>query len=468
MVQEEKLRTENKMGTDPVWSLLLTMALPVVLSTAVQSLYNVVDGIFVSQISETAMTAITFASPLVTILIAIGSGIAVGMNTILSHGLGEKNQTKVDHAASAAIWLVIVFGIISVIAASLVVEPYMNLQTTDSAIRAAGIHYLRVYFLMGIATMSQLVFERMLISTGKTTFSMISQGVGGLLNIVLDYVLIFGHFSFPALGIAGAAVATVISQMVAAIIALTLNIRKNDEIHLHLSLLPDIQTVIELCKLGLPTAIILSLNSFMMVNYNAVLNRFSSTAVAVFGVCCRVTGFCYAIINALCSAAIPVIAYNHGAKKKERIDQAIRYGYLYAGIMMIIGTVFCVGFPEMFLRMFHATDEMINIGIWGMRMLTCCYVLVAVRNMSNCILQALGHSVTAMAIDLSRNYVVLIPTAWILSLTGNLEAVWLSVPAADILSAIVGFLLMLRAYRKDISSIFCHKNTDLPIVRFLV
>lgn len=444
------LEKENKMGTMPVWSLLLTMALPVVLSTAVQSLYNVVDGIFVSQISEDAMAAITFASPLVTILIAIGSGLAVGMNTMLSHGLGEKNEKKVSDAALAAIWLLIICGIFSLLTALFFVKPYMVFQTDSPAIRQAGVQYLQVYFVMGIATMAQLVFERMLISTGKTVYSMISQGVGGILNIILDYILIFGHFGAPQMGIAGAAVATVASQTIAAIIAIILNIKKNHEVRLYVSYRPPMAAIKRVLVLGLPTAVILSLNSIMMVNYNAVLNRFSSTAVAVFGACCRVTGFCYAILNALCSATIPIIAYNHGAGKKQRIDQTIRYGYLYAVILMAVGTVFCVGFPEMFLRMFNATDEMIAIGVWGMRMLCCCYILCAVRNMSSCILQALGHSVTAMMTDLSRNYAVLIPAAWLLSLTGVLDAVWLSVPVADIVSAIVGFLLMLHFYRKDI------------------
>lgn len=441
---------ENKMGTRPVWSLLLTMALPVVLSTAVQSLYNVVDGIFVSQISEEAMAAITFANPLVTILIAMGSGIAVGMNTMLSRGLGEKNQQNVNEAASAAIWIIFICGVLSLLTGLFLAGPYMALQTGSSEIRTAGVQYLRVYFCLGIATMTQLVFERMLISTGKTMYSMISQGVGGIMNIFLDYTLIFGHFGAPEMGIAGAAVATVVSQSVAAMIAICLNIRKNHEVQLRLRRKPPFYAVKRLLVLGVPTVIILSLNSLMMVNYNAVLNRFSSTAVAVFGACCRVTGFCYAILNALCSATIPIIAYNHGAKKKKRINQTICFGYLYAGIVMTIGTVLCVGFPEMFLRMFNATDEMIGIGIWGMRMLTCCYVLCAVRNMSNCILQALGHSVTAMTIDLSRNYAILIPAAWLLSFTGILDAVWLSVPAADTVSAIVGFLLMLRFYRRDI------------------
>ena len=445
-----EITEENKMGTKPVWSLLMTMALPVVLSTAVQSLYNVVDGIFVSQISEDAMAAITFANPLVTILIAVGSGIAVGMNTMLSHSLGEKNQQRVNDSASAAIWLIIICGAVSLLAALFLVQPYMVFQTQNVGIRIAGVQYLRVYFSLGIATMAQLVFERMLISTGKTLYSMISQGVGGIMNIFLDYVLIFGHFGAPKMGIAGAAAATVASQSLAAAIAIFLNISKNKEIQYHFSMHLPFSVIGRLLVLGAPTALIMSLNSLMMVNYNAVLNRFSSTAVAVFGACCRVTGFCYAILNALCSATIPIIAYNHGAGKKKRIDQTIRFGYLYAVIVMAAGTVFCVGFPEMFLRLFHATDEMIGIGVWGMRMLTCCYVLCAVRNMSNCILQALGHSVAAMACDLSRNYLVLIPAAWGLSLTGILDAVWLSVPVADIVSAIVGFLLMLRFYRRDI------------------
>lgn len=442
---------ENKMGTQPVWSLLLSMALPVVLSTAVQSLYNVADGIFVSQISEDAMAAITFANPLVTVLIAVGSGIAVGMNTMLSRGLGEKNQRKVNDAAAAALWVMLACGILSFLAAAFLVTPYMALQTDQLAIQRAGVQYLRVYLSLGIATMAQLVFERMLISTGRTMYSMISQGVGGILNIILDYILIFGHFGAPAMGIAGAAVATVVSQMTAACIALFLNIRKNRDVQLASAWRPPLSAIQKLLVLGMPTALIMSLTSLMMVNYNAVMNRFSSTAVATFGVCCRVTGFCYAILNALCSATIPIIAYNYGAKKKSRIDEAIRYGYLYAAVMMAVGTVFCVGFPQWFLRMFNATDEMIEIGIWGMRMLTCCYVLCAVRNMSNCILQALGHSITAMLIDLSRNYVVLIPAAWLLSLTGSLNMVWLSVPAADMLSAAVGFGLMLRFYRKDIA-----------------
>lgn len=404
---------ENKMGVAPVWSLLLTMSLPVILSTAVQALYNIVDGILVAMISENALSAITYAMPMYTILTAIGTGIAVGMNTMLSKALGEKNQKEVNDAASAAIFLVLLTGILSLLIGFTSLSGiFMNTQTANVEIRNAGVQYLRVYFIFGIGTIAQLTFERMLISTGKTLYSMISQAVGAILNIIFDPILIFGMFGFPKMGITGAAVATVVSQMIA--------------------------------------AVLLALNSFMMLNFNAVLSKFSSTAVAVFGACCRYTHFFYAILNALCSTSIPVIAYNFGAKKKSRIDETIRYGYLYSMIMMAVGTIVCCGFPAQLLRLFHATDEMIEIGVVGMRMLCILYMVTAIRNMSTCVVQALGHSIPSMLVDLSRNYLVLIPAAWLLSMTGVLNMVWLSIPIADFVCAVVGVILIVHYYRKDI------------------
>ncbi len=451
-----EIKSENKMGTAPVWRLLLTMAIPVILSTAAQSLYNIVDGIFVSQLGEDAMAAITFAGPCTSILIAVGTGIAVGMNTMLSHGLGEKNQAHVNDAAAAAVFLMLAGGAVSLLAAFTLVRPYLSVQTKVPAILEGGAAYLTVYLGCGICTIAQLVLERMLIATGKTLYSMISQAAGAVLNLILDPILIFGYFGAPKLGITGAALATVIGQFAAACIALALNLTKNKEVRLRKEMRPrfiprpPLYAVRQVLRLGLPTTILFALNSFMMINYNAVLNQFSSTAVAVFGACCRVTGFFYAVVGALCNSTIPILAYNHGAKNKRRIDLTIRYGYLYALCLMAVGTVLCVGFPEMFLRMFNATEDMIAIGVWGMRMLTCCYLLCGVRNMSTAIIQSLGHSVPSMAVDLSRNYAVLIPFAWLLSLTGNIDAVWISVPIADTVSAAVGVLLMLHFYRKDI------------------
>ena len=443
--------TENKMGVVPVGVLLLKMSLPVILSTAVQALYNIVDGIFVAMISENALSAITYAMPMYTILTAVGTGIAVGMNTMLSKALGEKNQKEVNDAASVAIFLVLLTGIISlVIGFTSLSGAFMSTQTANTEIRNAGVQYLRVYFIFGIGTIAQLTFERMLISTGKTLYSMISQAVGAILNIIFDPILIFGMFGFPKMGIAGAAVATVLSQIIAAVIAFILNVRKNTEVKLHFTLKPQGYAVRNVLYLGVPSAVLLALNSFMMLNYNAVLSKFSSAAVAVFGACCRYTHFFYAVLNALCSTSIPVIAYNFGAKKKSRIDETIRYGYLYSIIMMAIGTIVCCGFPAQLLRLFNATDEMIEIGVVGMRMLCILYMVTAIRNMSTCVVQAIGHSIPSMLVDLSRNYLVLIPAAWLLSMTGILNMVWLSIPLADFVCAVVGVILIVHYYKKDI------------------
>lgn len=443
--------TENKMGTAPVWSLLLKMSLPVILSTAVQALYNIVDGIFVAMISEKALSAITYAMPMFTLMTAVGTGIAVGMNTMLSRALGEKKQREVNDAAAAAIFLVLLTGVLALaVGFTPLSSAFMATQTADPEILEAGVQYLRVCFLFGIGTIGQLVFERMLISTGKTLYSMISQAAGALLNIIFDPILIFGLFGFPKMGITGAAVATVFSQIIAAAIALCLNLRKNKEVQLRFTWKPRLSAVKNVLYLGIPSAVLLMLNSFMMFNFNAVLSKFSSTAVAVFGACCRYTHFFYAILNALCSTTIPIVAYNLGAKKKARIDETIRYGYLYGIIMMAVGTVVCCGFPAQLLRLFNATDEMIEIGVVGMRMLCALYMVTAIRNMSTCVVQALGHSIPSMLVDLSRNYLVLIPAAWLLSMTGVLNMVWLSIPIADFVCAAVGVILIVHYYKKDI------------------
>lgn len=456
----ENALKENKMGTAPVWSLLFKMALPIVLSTAVQSMYNVVDGIFISQLGEDALAAITFANPCTTVLIAIGSGIAVGMNTMLSRGLGAKKYREVNDTAKTSIFLGILGYILVFIALLTVVRPYLSSQTNSQDILNYGIAYLSIYLGFGFCTIFQLLFERMLISTGKTHLSMIPQATGAIVNIILDPLLIFGYFGLPQLGIAGAALATVISQFLAASIALFLNFKYNNEVKISFTIKPPIYAVKRILSVGFPTMILMSLSSVMIINFNMVLNKFSSTAVAVFGACMRISGTFYAIINAFCSAAVPIIAYNHGAKNKKRINQTIIYGYIYSVGIMILGTILCVGFPEFFLRLFNATDDMIEVGVWGMRMLCCCYTLVAVKIMSATIVQALGHGFPSMAVDLTRNYLLLVPLAWLFSMTNVLNNVWLSIPIADTISALVGIVLVIHFYKKDIKPL--EKAEEVP------
>ncbi|MDO4556289.1 MAG: MATE family efflux transporter [Lachnospiraceae bacterium] len=261
----EQAIPENRMGTAPVATLMLKMAFPIILSTLVQSLYNIVDGMFVARISEEAMTAITYTQPIVIVLMAVGTGIAVGMNTMLSRALGEKNKKQVNDAAQTAIFLTFVAALISLMAAFIFVHPFMASQTNNVEIQNLGVKYLRIYLALGIGTIGQMVFERMLISTGKTIYSMISQITGAIFNLILDPILIFGLFGFPAMGISGAAFATVFSQIVAMLIAVVLNHKKNYEISMRFTLKPPVYAVKRILFLGVPPMVLMTLNGFMLL-----------------------------------------------------------------------------------------------------------------------------------------------------------------------------------------------------------
>ena len=374
------------MGTAPAGSLILTMALPIVLSTIVQSLYNIVDGIFVSQISEAAMTAITFTQPITIVLLAVGMGISVAMNTMLSHSLGGKDKKGVDAAAQTAIFLTVIASMISFIASFIVVRPFMLTQTTE-----------------------------------------------------------------PELGIRGAAIATVFSQIAALFIALTLNLKKNQEATVRFILKPPAHAIRQMLFLGVPTTILLTFNAFMMLGLNSILKGFSTTAVAVMGACGRITTLFYNLINALANTLTPVIAYNHGAGKKNRIIRSMKYGYLYGLILTAAGSGICIGFAREILLMFNATEEMMGIGVPAMRLMSVGYMLLAIRNTSTAVMQALGHSVQSIAAELCRNYLFLLPLAWLFSRMGIVVRVFWSYPVADAAAAVISgiMVLLLQGYQAD-------------------
>jgi len=451
---EKRNTMENKMGYEKEGRLLLTMALPIMLSASVQALYNVVDAVFVSKLGENALAAITFSSPAVTALTAVGMGISVGMNTMLSQGLGEKNENKVNDAATAGIVLGLCGCLLAALGAAFLIAPYLRSQTDNSDIYQKANTYISIYLYLGVGTIGQLIFERMLMASGKTLYSMISQGIGAMMNLLLDPILIFGMFGLPKMEIAGAAFATVSSQMVAMGTGILLNRKVNKNIQLKWKI--SVYAVKQVLILGLPTTILLLLNSFMTVNFNMVLNRFSSSAVVVFGVCSRLGSFCYAIANGVCSALIPIVAFNYGARKKGRIVQTMKWGYFYTVAIMGVSTILCESFPERLLKMFHATEEMLEIGVWGIRMICLCYVCIAIRIVSTSTMQALGHSIPAMLVDLIRNYGCIIPLAWTFASMERLDLVWVSIPIADTVSAVAGFLLMRFFYRRDICPVnFC-------------
>lgn len=441
---------ENRMGTDPVATLMLKMAFPIILSTVVQSLYNIVDGMFVARISEESMTAITYTQPIVIVLMAVGTGIAVGMNTMLSHGLGEKNQKHVNDAVQTAMFLTVFAAILSFIAAIVLVRPFMNSQTDNFEILELGVRYLRIYLVLGIGTIGQMVFERMLISTGKTVYSMISQITGAVFNSILDPILIFGMFGMPAMGISGAAFATVFSQIVAMMIALFLNRKKNHEISMNFTLRPPVYAVKRILFLGVPPMVLMTLNGFMLLGLNSILKMFSETAVAAMGACAKVSTLFYNIVNAMANTLTPLVAYNYGARRKERINRVLQCGFLYSLILTAIGTFLCITFAEQILKMFNAQNQMLRIGINALCLMSFGYMMLAVRNVSTSVIQALGHSIQSVIVDLCRSYIILLPMAWLFAKMGIVERVFWAYPVADSVAGTIAILLLWYFYRKDI------------------
>ena len=441
---------ENKMGVLPVKRLIVTMSLPMMVSMLVQALYNIVDSIFVSQINEQALTAVTLAFPLQSMMIAVGSGTGVGVNAILSKSLGEKKFDRSDAAANTGLALMIFSYIVFLLLGLFAAGPFLRTQTTDQQIIAYGTDYLRIVLCLSFGLLFQMMFERLLQSTGLTVYSMISQLTGAIFNIIFDPILIFGYFGFPKMGVAGAAYATVAGQMVAALIGLVLNVRRNKEIHFSLRkvLRPDADTVKKVYFVGVPSILMMSIGSVMNYLMNRILSGFTTTATAVFGVYFKLQSFFFMPIFGLNNGLIPVLAYNYGARKRDRIDKALKFSLKLALTIMCLGTLVFLLIPGVLLSLFNASDNMRAMGMVALRIVSLHFPIAAVSIVLGSIFQAFSRSYYSLVISLTRQLVVLIPAAWLLArLTGNVNMVWWSFPIAEIISGILSVTFFRIVYR---------------------
>ena len=441
---------ENKMGVLPVKRLIVTMSLPMMVSMLVQAVYNIVDSIFVSQINEQALTAVTLAFPLQSMMIAVGSGTGVGVNAILSKSLGEKKFDRSDAAANTGLALMIFSYIVFLLLGLFAAGPFLRTQTTDQQIIAYGTDYLRIVLCLSFGLLFQMMFERLLQSTGLTVYSMISQLTGAIFNIIFDPILIFGYFGFPKMGVAGAAYATVAGQMVAALIGLVLNVRRNKEIHFSLRkvLRPDADTVKKVYFVGVPSILMMSIGSVMNYLMNRILSGFTTTATAVFGVYFKLQSFFFMPIFGLNNGLIPVLAYNYGARKRDRIDKALKFSLKLALTIMCLGTLVFLLIPGVLLSLFNASDNMRAMGMVALRIVSLHFPIAAVSIVLGSIFQAFSRSYYSLVISLTRQLVVLIPAAWLLArLTGNVNMVWWSFPIAEIISGILSVTFFRIVYR---------------------
>lgn len=432
---------ENRMGTEHIPSLLLKMALPMMLSMLVQALYNVVDSIFVAKISEDALTALSVAFPLQNLMIAFAVGLGVGINSLLSRALGEKDRQKADAAAGNGLFLELCAALLFVFIGFVLGPAFVRSQTSSAIVADHGITYVRICIGAGAFCFIAIFYERMLQATGKTHLAMIGQLVGALVNIVFDPILIFGLLGFPKLGVAGAAIATVFGQFCGAMVSLAIHQKKNREIRITLSgLRPRSFTVRTILSVGIPSIIMGSIGSVMTYCVNRILDGFSSTAVAVFGVYFKLQSFFFMPVFGLNNAMVPLIAYNYGARRPARMKQTVRWAVIYACSIMAVGLLLMQLMPDVFLRLFDASDDMLRIGVPALRTISLAFVGAGYAIVLSSTFQALGKGLYSMFVSIARQLVVLVPAAWLLSRTGQLSAVWWAFPIAEIMSALVSTL----------------------------
>ena len=445
---QETLR-ENKMGTMPENKLLLSMAVPMMISMLVQALYNIVDSIFVSRICEDALTAVSMAFPWQNIVIAIAVGFGVGINALLSRALGQKNAERVNQVAINGLLLAGLSYLLVLVAGLLGIRAYMRTQTDIESIVNYGITYLNICILCSFGVFVEITFERFLQATGRTVYSMITQLTGAITNIILDPILIFGLLGFPKLGIAGAAWATVIGQCVGAVVAVMLNHFKNPEVHLRLRhIRPNGRLMGEITAISIPSIIMSCISSLTCFVMNMILIAYSSTAVAVFGVYFKLQSFVFMPVFGLNNGMVPIIAYNYGAQKPERIHKTIRLGMVYAVAIMVVGLLVFQLIPKELLLMFDASDAMLEIGAPALRIMSLAFVFAGIGIASSSACQAFGYSVYSMLISIARQIVVLIPAAYLLSLTGVLRSIWFAFPIAEIVSLFLSLFFLRTTLKK--------------------
>lgn len=448
MSENTNIQTENKMGVMPVGKLLIQMALPMMISMLVQALYNIVDSIFVGYISENALTAVSLAFPIQNLMIAVATGTGVGINALLSMRLGQKNQNAVNDTAMNGLFLSLCSTLIFIVLGFTIPEVYFKSQTTDLEIIDYGVKYLRVCLIGSFGLFSGITFERLLQATGQTVNSMIAQLAGAITNIVLDPIMIFGLLGCPALGITGAALATVVGQFVTLFVSTYLNFKKNKEIVFNFKTFKPSKSVIaEIYRVGIPSILLASIGSVMTYLMNLILGAFTMTAVAVFGVYFKLNSFIFMPVFGMNNALVPIIAYNYGARNRKRITGTLKRGVIIILCIMTFGTILFELFPEFLLGLFNASPEMLEIGIPALRIIAIHFPVAAICIIFMSCFQALGMGITSMIVSFVRQLVVLLPVAYLLSLTGVLSSVWWCFPIAEFSALILSSFFMIKVFK---------------------
>jgi len=441
-------QTENKMGVMPINRLLLSMSVPMMISMLVQALYNIVDSIFVARLNENALTAVSLAFPVQNLMIAVAVGTGVGVNALLSRSLGEKNQDVVNKTATNSLLLFFLSYILFAVFGLFGSHLFFRTQTSDAEIIRYGTSYTSIICALAFGVFGQVIFERLLQSTGKTVYSMITQTFGAVINIILDPIMIFGLFGFPRMEVAGAALATVVGQIAAMFLGLYFNLKHNKEVSIKMKgFRPDGQIIKRIYSVGVPSIIMQSIASIMTFGLNQILISFTATATAVFGVYFKLQSFIFMPVFGLNNGMVPIVAYNLGAGKKDRMTRTIKLSIIYAISLMLLGMLVMQLFPKELLLLFDASTSMMEIGTVALRTISLSFLFAGFCIITVSVFQSIGNGLWSMFISIIRQLVVLLPAAYLLSKTGKLNLVWYAFPIAEFVSLVICAFLLKRLYK---------------------
>lgn len=451
MTLTKRKRPENKMGTMPINKLIINMSLPLITSMFVQAFYNIVDSLFVARINEDALTAVSMSFPAQNLMISAGVGVGVGITALIARYLGAHDEKGITRVVHNGIFLGILNSILFALFGIFLAKFYFEFQKASGIIETYGIQYLSICSIFAFSIIMEITFERMLIASGKTIYTMITQSTGAIINIIFDPILIFGLFGFPKMGIVGAAVATIFGQTVAMFMALYFNVAKNHEVRISIKKFAvDFKTIVNIYEIGFPSIVMQSAASFMIFQLNNLLASFSTTATAVLGVYFKLQSFVILPVFGLNNSVISIISYNYGAGKIKRLLKTVKVANIYAFSIMLAGFVLCQILPSQILKIFDASDNMLVIGVPALRIISFSFLIAPFSIVSSGTFQALGKGTFSLIISLIRQLIVILPLSYLLSRVMGMKGVWVAFPIAEIVAGILTIIYLRKLYKNEI------------------
>lgn len=451
MTLTKRKRPENKMGTMPINKLIINMSLPLITSMFVQAFYNIVDSLFVARINEDALTAVSMSFPAQNLMISAGVGVGVGITALIARYLGAHDEKGITRVVHNGIFLGILNSILFALFGIFLAKFYFEFQKASGIIETYGIQYLSICSIFAFSIIMEITFERMLIASGKTIYTMITQSTGAIINIIFDPIFIFGLFGFPKMGIVGAAVATIFGQTVAMFMALYFNVAKNHEVRISIKKFAvDFKTIINIYEIGFPSIVMQSAASFMIFQLNNLLASFSTTATAVLGVYFKLQSFVILPVFGLNNSVISIVSYNYGAGKIKRLLKTVKVANIYAFSIMLAGFVLCQILPVQILKIFDASDNMLAIGVPALRIISFSFLIAPFSIVSSGTFQALGKGTFSLIISLIRQLIVILPLSYLLSRVMGMKGVWVAFPIAEIVAGILTIIYLRKLYKNEI------------------